>query len=306
VKRLALRERSANRTHTDSRKEGTIIKPLLAYKSKVIISGKLVESMQFTEPIFKWGSCGESKSKPTSHSSIDKTIEEVERDYRKEHLAGKKRELERLAYCNFDNNYATLITLTYKNNIQDLDIANRDFSNFIKRLKYVLEKYNYPYKGFKLKYIAKPEFQERGAVHYHLLCNLKAFPFAKKNVRDWKKQGTLKPEWDIEYNLQSIWCGCAEGKGVADLEQIDNGMITVISYLTDYMVKQFQDERFINRKSYFTSRLLEKPIEMYASDAEKYMERLLQDKKVQKKDSWFFTPQAFAEQTIQFDKYILP
>jgi hypothetical protein len=61
------------------------------------------------------------------------------------------------------------MTLTFAENITDLKQANYEFNKFVLRLSY-----KYP----KFEYLAVPEFQQRGAVHYHVICNL---PFVHYN-----------------------------------------------------------------------------------------------------------------------------
>jgi len=59
------------------------------------------------------------------------------------------------------------ITYTYRENLTDITTANKDFNAFNKRLqKYLKNKLKYKQKVY---YIAVPEFQLRGAVHYHVL-----------------------------------------------------------------------------------------------------------------------------------------
>ena len=54
-----------------------------------------------------------------------------------------------------------LVTLTYRDNFTDLSGAYRHYSSFIQSLR---SKY-----GKAFKYICVPEFQKRGAVHFHAL-----------------------------------------------------------------------------------------------------------------------------------------
>lgn len=65
------------------------------------------------------------------------------------------------------------MTLTFKENIKDIDVSNTEFTNFIRRLNYNL----YGTKKSVLKYIAVWEKQKRGAIHYHI--NLFDIPFIK-------------------------------------------------------------------------------------------------------------------------------
>lgn len=125
------------------------------------------------------------------------------------------------------------LTLTFEENIQDLKEANREFSKFMQR-------YNYEVFGDKkarLKYIGVPEFQKRGAIHYHaIIFNL---PFIKKKVYE---------------RLFKTW-----GKGRVELKIVKT-MESLIKYLSKYITKESIDSRLTNKKRYFCSRNLKKPI----------------------------------------------
>lgn len=294
-------------------KEEFIFVSYFPYNYTAIISGNLVETMDFTQTIYRSLDKGTKKSIAIPKPLKEEFAEELsvpiisqERDYRLEYMSRARRKIERLAYCNFNNRYTSLMTLTYKANEQELSKAYADLELFIKRLKYPLEKYQYPFPEFQLKYICKPEFQERGAVHFHLVTNLKSFPFAKKIVKQWKAQGNLRKDWDDEYNLQDIWSGLQIKKGTADLQPVAwEGMPNVVSYITGYMTKDFDDERFSGKKSYSTTRNLNKPRQIFNDDARLFIENLLKDREVKEKSSWEFTPESHTEQTISCCKYIV-
>ena len=98
---------------------------------------------------------------------------------------------------------------------------------------------NYEITGGKtcfLKYIVAIEFQERGAIHYHVLFFNFSFVTKGKLSKIWK-QGFL----DVRRT-----------KG-DDTQEI-------IGYLCKYMSKELEDERLCGQKSYFCSRELRKPI----------------------------------------------
>ena len=123
------------------------------------------------------------------------------------------------------DNLPIFITLTFKENVTDLRSANFEFKLFIQKLNYNL--------GIKLKYLCVPEFQKRGAVHYHLVAfNL---PFV-----------------DLE-QFQSLW-----GHGYTRVEttkKIDN----IAAYISKYLSKNTLDKRMYGEKTYFTSRGLIRP-----------------------------------------------
>jgi hypothetical protein len=111
------------------------------------------------------------------------------------------------------------LTLTYKENFQSLDMANIDFTKFIKRFNYRL--------GYPLKYIAVPEFQDRGAVHYHLI--IFNMPFIKGQ------------------EIEQMW-----GHGSTDIKLVTRHR-GLWKYLVPYVGKTFKDERFRGKKRYFYS-----------------------------------------------------
>ena len=86
----------------------------------------------------------------------------------------------------------------------------------------------------RIKYLCVPEFTKKGRIHYHVvLFNL---PFVKNKT------------------LQSIW-----SNGFIKINKIDN-CDNVGAYVSKYMTKD--NEQMIEEKSYFTSRNLEKPLEI--------------------------------------------
>ena len=124
-----------------------------------------------------------------------------------------------------------LFTLTFRENIQDLDFANREHSKFLQTLKYFMKtNFNQP-----LHYISVPEFQKRGAVHYHIL--IFNMPFVSK-IYD-----ALRPLWP---------------QGALNIESVKN-VKNVASYVCKYMLKDADDQRLTGRKAYFRSRDLQEP-----------------------------------------------
>lgn len=118
-----------------------------------------------------------------------------------------------------------LLTLTYKENVQDYNKAYRDFYNFVKLIRY---KYN-----LTLKYIRVIELQKRGAIHFHVIV--------------------FNPEFcRISYNeIYSIW-----GHGAVHIRKIevldDVTADKVGNYLGKYLTKS--KEIAPNKKIYTTSR----------------------------------------------------
>ena len=69
---------------------------------------------------------------------------------------------QRLAKANYEA-WSTFITLTYADNFDNVKEANKNLASFLRQVKR---------HKTDLKYLAIPEFQKRGAIHYHLLTNI--------------------------------------------------------------------------------------------------------------------------------------
>lgn len=159
-----------------------------------------------------------------------------------------KRDLRRLINSNV-NQYGDeitpkFVTLTFEENITDVRTANYEFTKFIKRLNYRM----FGEKKAILKYSVVPEFQKRGAVHYHVVFyNL---PYLKADL------------------LSEIW-----GNGfikVNKLKNVDN----IGAYVTKYMSKEASDERLEGEKLHFSSRGLYKPVELNNVEDKEIVESL--------------------------------
>lgn len=127
-----------------------------------------------------------------------------------------------------------LITLTYRNNLTNLKRAYKDLSSFIQSVRY---KY-----GKIFRYICVPEFQKRGAVHYHALfwgLPEKIFLLERKNRE-----------------IARLW-----SRGFVFIKETD-GNEKLSFYLSKYMAKAFIDPRLKNQKCYVASRNILRPIIM--------------------------------------------
>ena len=197
------------------------------YDKKVIIAGNVIE-------VYEYEKCVHFGYKDTRKNSKGRgsiaSADDKEKN-REKVLSRARKDLRRIINCNIQK-YSKFLTLTFKDNVQDLDYANNEFKNFIKRL-------NYHY-GIKIKYTAVIEFQKRGAIHYHcILYNL----VQKINVQE----------------LQEIW-----KHGFIKINSIDN-VDNVGAYVCKYMTKT-DDDRLLGRRMYFNSRGLNKPQEIKEPD----------------------------------------
>lgn len=136
----------------------------------------------------------------------------------------------RLINSNFKASNSKFITLTFGRN-EGIDVCNvkecnREYKKFIQRLKR-------RYEG--VKYVTVIEFQKRGAVHYHMICDL---PYVKKK------------------ELSGLW-----GLGFVKINKIEH-VDNVGAYVSKYMTKELADERLRGLKGYNCSKNLDRPIEL--------------------------------------------
>ncbi len=154
-------------------------------------------------------------------------------------IVRSKLECQRLAKANMTE-WETFITLTFEENIKDINVA-------YKRFKYFVDKVRRVKKDFK--YLCITEFQKRGAIHYHMLCNISindtTLIYAQEDNKKFKH---------IKYWLD----------GFSSVEPLKNDPKKVIGYIAKYMTKDI-DNRLFGRRRYFNSINLNKPIENYIS-----------------------------------------
>jgi len=169
-----------------------------------------------------------SKRKTFDEMSAHKQYNSIKR--KQKHYEQMRWEIARIVDCNFD--YKTkFVTLTFKENIQDIDQTNKEFKKFIQRLNYYL----YQTKIQSLKYIATWEKQKRGAIHYHVIFF--DFPYiAKETLQHLWRHGFIKIN---RINVDSI-----ENRG---------------RYLSKYFGKDLEFKEH-KKKAFFKSQNLKMPI----------------------------------------------
>lgn len=139
-----------------------------------------------------------------------------------------------LAYEN-QKIWKSFLTLTFADNVKDIDYANQCFNSWLTLIR----------RGFSdFAYLCVPEFQKRGAVHYHLLSNLEVGGEFLPIQNDKKKMYDVK-FW--KYGFTSAF----------DLKLADD-RFNVSLYVCKYLYKDI-DFRLFGRKKIMHSRNLNLP-----------------------------------------------
>jgi hypothetical protein len=165
---------------------------------------------------------------------------------------------------NNEDAFISFITLTYKDEVEDIDRAYTDLSNYLKLCKRHLKK-----EGKELQYIAVPEIQRKRAtktgkyvIHFHLITNIEIGSVLipkrpAKTIEGADHKGTKTIEY---YDLK----GWSKGFSIAMPIQ-HQGEFELSQYLLKYLYKDFSD-RFFGRQKILHSNNLKVP------DFEYYLE----------------------------------
>ena len=204
------------------------------YYHKVLDFGHIIKVYDYERPV-KFGYNRHGGRKPGTIFNEELKVNKKNRDDTVHRIRNK---IINLALTNFNQN-SKFITLTFGQNITDIRIANIEFKKFIQRLRD-----NPKYSNFK--YLTVIQFQERGAIHYHMMSDLPYIPKEK---------------------LAKIW-----GNGFVKINDIKN-VDDVGAYLIGYMNKKINDRRILRNKAYLISKNLDKPKELYGHKAKECMDK---------------------------------
>lgn len=175
----------------------------------------------------------------SSTSLIKKDVEEKKdnkKEIRKNNLNRSFMLLTDLVLSN-RSNLKTFITLTFKDNIKDLTYANKTFNNYCKAVRK-----HYP----DFMYIGVPEFQKRGAVHYHILTNLSLDACKAFRLQDNEENKYDAIQWSHGFS------------SVFDLSMTDE-KFNISAYMGKYFFKDI-DNRLFGRQKVLRSQNCKKPI----------------------------------------------
>ena len=198
-------------------------------RNRVIISGCEIEHYHYKGK----GVLRNYKRKERKEQKSKETKEKTQKQ--KAEFAVKRTQREIRRKVNANPQLKKFLTLTFAKNETDIKKANRAFNLFTQRAKD-----RFP----EFQYLAVIEFQKRGAVHYHLLCNLR---YMKKK------------------KIEHIW-----GQGFIDIKRI-NHVTNIGRYVSKYLHKDMFDPRMFGKKKFFRSQNLKDSVELTNTLAETYL-----------------------------------
>jgi len=212
------------------------------FKTKLIVSGTMAQVYLYTDT--KWRNL---TSKVVSASPPKDKLIDLDAVPLDKHLKSRgksniraRNDVMRLCRCNFTTMNSKFLTLTFKEPMTDISLANKEFGRFMQNLRRNVD-------GKPIKYLAVIEFQKNGSIHYHVLINM---PYIKQD------------------QLSKMW-----GMGGVTINRIQR-----VENLGLYVVKKMTvddaDPRMFGKKSYLTSRNLTKPKEYTGKQAEYILEQL--------------------------------
>lgn len=183
---------------------------------KIIKCGNILELYEYETPYFY------------NHGTLRAVARIKEEDtptaMRDDNIARAQRKIKRLVNSNsFVYGYHPIfITYTFARNCTDIREANRYFKQHIDELRRKIV-------GRSLRYLAVPEIQKRGAIHYHVIF------------------------FDLPYivGIKSIF-SASWGQGFIQVKAIEH-VRNVGAYVSKYFGKQWAKSRILNTKSYFSS-----------------------------------------------------
>lgn len=190
-----------------------------------------------------------------------------------------KLQCQRIAKTNASE-WATFITLTFEQNISNINEAN-------KRFRYFVDKVQRVYKSFK--YICIPEFQKRGAVHYHLLTNI--------DINN--KQLIYEQEDNKKFKHIKYW-----NDGFTKVDNLKKDIKKIVGYISKYMTKD-ADNRLYNHRRYFYSRNLIQPTVSFLDLGNpkhfEFYNRMIEDKTLIYKNSYLTS---YGNNLIGFQEFL--
>jgi len=189
---------------------------------KVLKSGRLLEIYRYEKDLPQKTLFGQSRPRKKNRSKRPRGSERRRGD----NLLRLKRGFIRLVRANLGGDvHPSFITLTFERDVPLRD-AFTCLSGFARKMR---ENY-----GSAYRYIAVPEFQKRGTVHFHLL----AWGVPTEVILNERFNRTLQGFWSL---------------GFVDCITTD-GSPKLAGYIGKYMYKGMLDDRLRNERAYICSR----------------------------------------------------
>ena len=215
-------------------------KALKKYSAKCVVSGDHAEIYEYHQ--------ARTDAKPGKHTGAR---EPKKTEVRMDNVFRAKREVRRLINANVgrhskEKNTDKFLTLTFAENVTDIQKANRHFHHFMKKLRY-------HYGAFE--YLGTPQIQwgryEKYGVkvwHYHVAVFGLPYIPQKELVEKW-------------------------GRGTVSIEAMES-YENPGTYMSRYMAKDFTGEELTGHRRFFTSRGLYRPEETRAESVGEILARL--------------------------------
>lgn len=187
---------------------------------------------KYNEIIKKLKESKKNKVKKSCSSSSE--LKEI----RKDNLTRTRNTLIDYASMNVER-FKSFVTLTFAENIIDVTYANRCLNTYLTQVRRYCKKHD-----MELFYLGVPEFQKRGAVHYHIMMNIEAGSF-------------LLPVQKGKENMYDVRYWNHGFTSVLDFNKTDEGFNPVL-YMIKYLYKDI-DDRLFGHKKVLKSHNLVKP-----------------------------------------------
>lgn len=228
------------------------------YQKKAVVCGNQVEVYEYARPIFRG-----LESRLGSRARGARSL--VPKPRTSQSTMRTRKKIRQLV--NSNPTMDKFLTLTFAENVKDIRTANYEFKKFRQRLE--------RYLGRSFKYLGVIEFQERGAVHYHLMLDI---PFI-----DWQE-------------LSALW-----GQGRIKIEKIRkaNRAGLYMAKTTNYLLKAGSDTRLYGKKVFFYAyNVLDKALEKLENISDGFAELVGQCSRVLFKRAFFIEGHGLIKYTL--------
>ncbi len=203
--------------------------------TKIIQSGDLIEKYEYQFDLPKRVPKDPKRGRVASRD--DQLTEEGSADRlhkrRVSSINRCRQSFHRLVRANLSKTPPVLLTLTMLD-VVDIDDAYDSYHEFGQRLRRII--------GSGASWIAVPEFQTRGAVHFHVLM--------------WDLPSEYATQERNTRRIQNLWQA-----GYVDCISTD-GSPKLATYLAKYMSKAMHDERLVGKRAYSASRNVMRPLSL--------------------------------------------